>query len=199
MGLVGEFNIYNALAAVSVGLSLDIPPGNITKGLRNLPGVRGRFEVVDEGQPFGVVIDYAHTPDGLQNVLEAARKLTRNRLIVVFGCGGDRDRTKRPLMGQIAADLADVVIITSDNPRTEDPYAIIEDIKKGVEKERKDYEIEADRKRAIYLAASQAQEGDLIVIAGKGHETYQIFKDQTIHFDDAEVAREALMEIFQGS
>lgn len=190
--MVGEFNIYNALAAVGVGLFWDVPPVNIYRGLESLSGVRGRFEIIDEGQPFGVVVDYAHTPDGLENVLKAARDITLNRLIVVFGCGGDRDRKKRPIMGEIAGEYGDLVIVTSDNPRTEDPRKIIAEIQPGVEKNTKDYEVEVDRRTAIQKAISMAERGDLIVIAGKGHETYQIFKNRTIHFDDAEEARKAI-------
>jgi UDP-N-acetylmuramoyl-L-alanyl-D-glutamate--2,6-diaminopimelate ligase len=192
MKMSGTFNVYNALAAVGAGLFMNVSTDAISEGFKTLPGVRGRFELIDEGQDFGVVVDYAHTPDGLQNVLSSAKELVRNRLIVVFGCGGDRDRSKRPIMGEIAAQYGDVVIVTSDNPRTEEPVRIITDIQLGIEKHRKDYIVEVDRKNAIMHAIDIAQSGDLVVIAGKGHETYQIFRDGTIHFDDAEVARESL-------
>jgi UDP-N-acetylmuramoyl-L-alanyl-D-glutamate--2,6-diaminopimelate ligase len=192
MKMSGTFNVYNALASVGTALFMNVPIEAISRGFKTLPGVRGRFELVDEGQSFGVVVDYAHTPDGLQNVLSSAKELVKNRLIVVFGCGGDRDRAKRPIMGEIAAKYGDVVIVTSDNPRTEEPFRIITDIQVGIEKHRKDYIVEVDRKSAIRQAVEVAESGDLIVIAGKGHETYQIFRDKTIHFDDAEVAREAL-------
>ena len=195
MKMAGKFNVYNALAAIGTGLFMGVPPSAITKGLERTKGVRGRFELVSEGQPFGIIVDYAHTPDGLKNVLESAKLLTKNRLIAVFGCGGDRDRTKRPVMGETAAILSDVIIVTSDNPRTEEPEAIIADIISGVKKIRKDYQIEPDRRNAIRLAIEQAKDGDVIVIAGKGHETYQIFKDKTIHFDDAEEARLALKQV----
>ncbi len=192
MKLVGEFNIYNALASVGVGLFMDIPPAIISSGIAKLKGVRGRFELIEEGQNFGVVVDYAHTPDGLRKVLKAAKELTQRRLITVFGCGGDRDRKKRPIMGEIAAEYSDVVVITSDNPRTEDPKSIIAEIQVGVAKKRGDYLVFVDRREAIFEAIGMAEEGDLVVIAGKGHEDYQIFGTKRVHFDDAEVAREAI-------
>ncbi|MCE1245950.1 MAG: UDP-N-acetylmuramoyl-L-alanyl-D-glutamate--2,6-diaminopimelate ligase [Firmicutes bacterium] len=196
---IGTFNIYNALAAVATCLKMNVPPVAISRGFSNLPVVRGRFETIDEGQSFGVVVDYAHTPDGLKKILETARELTQRKLIVVFGCGGDRDRTKRPIMGEHAAEFGDLVIITSDNPRTEDPVSIINEIRPGVEKNGRDYVIEPDRRTAIFRAIESAKAGDLVVIAGKGHETYQIFKDKTIHFDDAEVAREAIGALAESS
>lgn len=195
MNMTGMFNVYNALAAVGTGLFLNITPAAITKGLENLKGVPGRFETINEGQDFGIVVDYAHTPDGIKNVLQSARVLTNNRLIIVFGCGGDRDRTKRPIMGKYASELADMVIVTSDNPRTEDPMAIIADILPGIEEGNAKNIVEADRKTAIYTAINAAQKGDIVVIAGKGHETYQIFKDKTITFNDLETAREAVLEL----
>ena len=199
MKMLGLFNIYNALAAVGTGLFLGIPPVSISRGMANIKGVRGRFEVVDEGQEYGVVVDYAHTPDGLKNVLESAKELTGKRLITVFGCGGDRDSKKRPLMGEFASEYSDLIIITSDNPRTEDPLAIIRDILPGIEKGRTHYMVEADRRKAIFNAVELAEEGDLIVIAGKGHETYQIFKNKTVDFDDVATAREAIIERFKNS
>jgi UDP-N-acetylmuramyl-tripeptide synthetase len=156
--------------------------------------VRGRFERVNEGQPFLVLVDYAHTDDALRNVLKTARELTRNRLIVVFGCGGDRDRAKRPLMGEEAARLSDFVIATSDNPRSEDPLLILNDIRVGLARVSKNYDLMVDRREAIFRAILQARPGDVILIAGKGHETYQILPTGKIHFDDREVAREALDE-----
>jgi UDP-N-acetylmuramoyl-L-alanyl-D-glutamate--2,6-diaminopimelate ligase len=152
-------------------------------------GVPGRFESIDEGQPFDVIVDYAHTPDALANVLEAARDLASGRVICVFGCGGDRDREKRPEMGRIASQLADVVIVTSDNPRSEDPIAIIDEIRRGLVGAA---EIEPDRTGAIRLAVEAAREGDVVVIAGKGHEQGQELEDRTIPFDDREAARDAL-------
>ena len=151
----------------------------------------GRFEPVDEGQDFGVLVDYAHTPDSLENVLRTARDLAQNRLICVFGCGGDRDRGKRPLMGRIASELADLAIVTSDNPRSEGPEAIIAEILAGAN----GAEVEPDRREAIARAIGVADEGDVVVIAGKGHEQGQQFADRTVPFDDREVAREALRRL----
>jgi UDP-N-acetylmuramoyl-L-alanyl-D-glutamate--2,6-diaminopimelate ligase len=195
--LGGYFNVLNALAAAGVGWALGVPEETIRAALAAVPGVPGRFEAVREGQPFSVIVDYAHTPDGLLNVLDAARALNPNRLLAVFGCGGDRDRTKRPQMGALAARLADVAIVTSDNPRTEEPAAIIGDILAGIDalpasERRAEVVVEPDRRAAIHAACASAQPGDLVLIAGKGHEDYQIFADRTIHFDDREVAREYL-------
>ena len=164
--------------------------------LESFGGVPGRFELVDEGQDFAVIVDYAHTPDGLENILHTAREITEKRIITVFGCGGDRDRTKRPIMGRLAAELSDVVIATSDNPRTEDPEFILSQVEEGVEEKigSKHHEKEVDRRKAIFRAVELAEKGDIVVIAGKGHEDYQILADKTIHFDDREVAREALKE-----
>ena len=154
----------------------------------------GRFELVREGQDFAVIVDYAHTPDGMENVLRTARAVTKGRIIAVFGCGGDRDRTKRPIMGRIGAEMADIAILTSDNPRTEDPAAIVDEVERGVLPVigDKPYEKIVDRRTAIFHAIGRAQAGDTVVILGKGHETYQILKDGTIHFDDREQAREAI-------
>ncbi|MGQ9782481.1 MAG: UDP-N-acetylmuramoyl-L-alanyl-D-glutamate--2,6-diaminopimelate ligase [Armatimonadota bacterium] len=195
-GAGGHFNVYNALAASAVGVAFGFGLDTIATGLKMAPGVPGRFEFVDCGQDFGVVVDYAHTPDELENVLRAARGVTSRRLIVVLGCGGDRDRGKRPVMGRIAAELADSVVVTSDNPRSEKPEDIIADIVAGVPDERRELvSVVVDRKEAIELAIASASAGDLVVIAGKGHEDYQIFADHTIHFDDREVARAALSRI----
>jgi UDP-N-acetylmuramoyl-L-alanyl-D-glutamate--2,6-diaminopimelate ligase len=188
--LPGLFNISNALAALGCALNLGIPLATCVAGLERVRGVPGRVELVTRPEdPFSVLVDYAHTPDGLENVLKTAREFTRNRLLVVFGCGGDRDKGKRPQMGEIASRLADGVYLTSDNPRSEDPQAIMADVAAGIAGE---YVAEADRADAITHAIDAAKAGDVIVIAGKGHETYQIFADRTIHFDDREVAREAL-------
>ena len=187
----GYFNAYNGLAAAAAGLALGVELATVARGLESAPKVAGRFESVDAGQDFGVLVDYAHTPDGLQSLLRTARKLAKNQLIVVFGCGGNRDRGKRPIMGRIAAELADVVIITSDNPRGEDPEAIIRDILEGVPASVHP-QVFVDRREAIERALRAAQRDDLVVIAGKGHEDYQIFADRTIHFDDRTVAREVL-------
>lgn len=192
--ITGMFNIYNVLGAVGAAVAENVPVNIIEQALENFMGVPGRFELVDCGQPFAVVVDYAHTPDGLENILRTARQITEKKIITVFGCGGDRDKTKRPIMGRIAAELSDAVIATSDNPRTEDPAAILEDVMKGVEEKigTKPYEKIQDRHEAIFVAIAMAQPGDTVVIAGKGHENYQILKTGTIHFDDREVAREAL-------
>jgi UDP-N-acetylmuramoyl-L-alanyl-D-glutamate--2,6-diaminopimelate ligase len=188
--LPGLFNVSNALAAIGCALSLGIPLATCVAGLERLRGVPGRVELVTRPEdPFSVLVDYAHTPDGLENVLATAREFTRNRLLVVFGCGGDRDKGKRPQMGEIAARLADGVYLTSDNPRTEDPEAIMADVAAGIPG---DHVAIADRAEAIQRAIDEAKAGDVLVIAGKGHETYQIFADKTLHFDDREVAREAL-------
>lgn len=196
MGIGGAFNTYNALAAASVGFALGMKIDEVVLGLSKAKAVAGRFESVECGQDFGVLVDYAHTPDELENVLTTARSLTRNRLIVVFGCGGDRDRGKRPIMGGIGARLSDVVVVTSDNPRSEDPNSIIECILKGIPSDcSSNVKIAPDRREAICWAVNNARTGDIVVIAGKGHEDYQIFSDRTIHFDDREVAREALLEL----
>jgi UDP-N-acetylmuramoyl-L-alanyl-D-glutamate--2,6-diaminopimelate ligase len=191
--LPGRFNVQNALAALSVGLISGIEPELCCRALAAMQGVPGRFERVDSGQPFAVIVDYAHSPDSLENVLRTARELTSGKLIVVFGCGGDRDRTKRPVMGGIAARLADHVIVTSDNPRSEDPEAIVAEIVAGFPPGPGTVRrVAVDRAAAIHEAIDAAAPGDVVVIAGKGHETYQITGSQTIHFDDREVAREAL-------
>jgi len=189
--LRGRFNVENVLGAVAAARLLGIDDDAIAYGVKELRGVPGRFEAVDEGQPFAVLVDYAHTPDSLENVLRTARDLAQNRVICVFGCGGDRDRGKRPLMGRIASDLADVAIVTSDNPRSEDPDAIIAEILTGAG----DAEVEPDRREAIARAVEAAGEGDVVVIAGKGHEQGQQFADRTIPFDDREVARDALRRL----
>jgi UDP-N-acetylmuramoyl-L-alanyl-D-glutamate--2,6-diaminopimelate ligase len=191
--LTGRFNIYNALAAFTVAWREGIDHVAIVKTLGEVKGVPGRLEQVRQGQPFNVVVDYAHTPDGLENVLQAARQVTKGDLIVVFGCGGNRDRGKRPLMGKAAVRLSDYCIITSDNPRDEDPEAIIADILPGVEEvPGASYQVVVDRRRAIAAALARARPGDMVVIAGKGHETYQIVKGRILPFDDRQVAREEL-------
>ncbi|MEN6350658.1 MAG: UDP-N-acetylmuramoyl-L-alanyl-D-glutamate--2,6-diaminopimelate ligase [Syntrophomonas sp.] len=191
MKLVGIFSVYNALAAITFALQEGINPSVITSALEKVEGVAGRFEKVDCGQNFTVIVDYAHTPDGLENILLTARQLATGRLITVFGCGGDRDRTKRPLMGEIAAGHSDFCVVTSDNPRTEDPEKIIADILPGLDRvENSRYAIIADRREAIRHAIHLAKEDDLVVIAGKGHETYQLVKDQVLDFDDRKIAAE---------
>ncbi len=194
--LTGEHNVLNALAAASLGVHVGVPLAQIVEGLESVAAVPGRFERVDCGQPFAVVVDYAHTDDGLRNLIRAARSMTPGRLIVLFGCGGDRDRTKRPKMGHVAATMGDYVIITSDNPRSEDPAQIVREIERGVTAAGKqrgvDYEIVLDRRDAIERAISVASEGDCVLVAGKGHETEQIFADRRVQFDDRAVAREIL-------
>jgi UDP-N-acetylmuramoyl-L-alanyl-D-glutamate--2,6-diaminopimelate ligase len=196
--LVGRPNVYNILAAVATATALDIPFDAIERGIRVLAGVPGRFQLVSTtGDEVTVVVDYAHTDDALRNLLETARPLTSGRLITVFGCGGDRDRTKRPLMGAVAGRLSDLIVITSDNPRSEDPARIIEEIQRGIRTDAKHDITErvrtvVDRRAAIASAIEQARPGDLVLIAGKGHEKYQVIGDRTLPFDDVEVAREAL-------
>ncbi len=190
--LIGKINVYNILAACGAGLSYGIAPDDIARGIAALQAVPGRFERIDEGQPFVVVVDYAHTDDALRNIIAAARGLNPKRVITVFGCGGDRDRTKRPLMGRVAGSLSDLVVLTSDNPRTEDPQAILNDALAGLEGTPAERIVEADRAGAIALAIGAAREGDIVLIAGKGHEDYQVLGTSKIHFDDREVAREAL-------
>ena len=193
--LRGRFNVENVLGAVAAARVLALPDEAIAKGIRDVTGVPGRFEAVDEGQPFTVLVDYAHTPEALANVLSEARALTEGRLVCVFGAGGDRDRGKRPLMGEVATRLADRVVVTSDNPRSEDPLAIIDDILKGTDGSA---EVEPDRALAIERALADADEGDVVVIAGKGHEQGQEFRDRTVPFDDRDVARDALRRLRVG-
>ncbi|MFZ5815499.1 MAG: UDP-N-acetylmuramoyl-L-alanyl-D-glutamate--2,6-diaminopimelate ligase [Bacillota bacterium] len=190
--LVGRFNVYNALAAAAAGLAEGVELPAIQRALEAEEGVAGRLQPVRAGQPFGVFVDYAHSPDSLENVLRTAQGFTRGRLICVFGCGGDRDRTKRPIMGRIAGELADITIITSDNPRSEEPGQIVKEIEAGLRPALAPghfYEVVLDRAEAIRRAVEMAEPDDVILIAGKGHETYQIFKDRTIEFDDRAVAR----------
>jgi UDP-N-acetylmuramoyl-L-alanyl-D-glutamate--2,6-diaminopimelate ligase len=190
--LRGRFNVENVLAAVALARLFEVEDEAIASGVVHLRGVPGRFEAVDEGQPFAVLVDYAHTPRALENVLAEARALAERRLVCVFGCGGDRDRGKRPVMGGVASRLADEVIVTSDNPRSEDPLAIIAEVVAGAEG---DVEVDPDRARAIERALDRADEGDVVVIAGKGHEGGQEFAGETIPFDDREVARDALRRL----
>jgi UDP-N-acetylmuramoyl-L-alanyl-D-glutamate--2,6-diaminopimelate ligase len=187
--LRGIFNVENVLGAVATGLLLDLDGTAIAEGIARVDGVPGRFEAIDEGQPFAVVVDYAHTPDSLETVLRAARGLGDGKVIAVFGAGGDRDRGKRPLMGKVAVELADVAIVTSDNPRSEDPVAIIQDVLQGAGV---DVEIDPDRRAAIHRAVGLAEPGDVVVIAGKGHEQGQDIAGTVHPFDDRTVAREAL-------
>ncbi len=201
--LVGRHNVYNILTAIGIGTALGFGKDVIERGIQAMKAVPGRLEKVDEGQPFGVFVDYAHTEDALVRLLQALREITGNRIITVFGCGGDRDRTKRPKMGAAALRGSDLVIVTSDNPRTEDPLAIIREIEEGMAQgvktaaaplagEKKPYQVLPDRRAAIAAAIALAQPGDTIALAGKGHEDYQIIGIEKLHFDDREAAREEL-------
>ena len=194
INIPGRFSIYNALAAIGTCCLMGIGLDKIKEGLKNVK-VPGRAEVIEIKKDFTIMRDYAHTPDSLENILNTVKAFAKGRLVCVFGCGGDRDRTKRPLMGQISGKIADFTIITSDNPRTEDPKSIIKDIEDGIKKTSGMYIKIADRREAIKYAIQNAQPDDIIVLAGKGHETYQIFKDKTIHFDEKEVVKEILEEI----
>jgi UDP-N-acetylmuramoyl-L-alanyl-D-glutamate--2,6-diaminopimelate ligase len=206
--LVGRYNVHNILTAIGIGAALGISADLIAQGIKTMKAVPGRMEKIDEGQPFGVVVDFAHTEDAIGRVLESVREITTNRIITVFGCGGDRDRTKRPRMGAAAITGSDIVIITSDNPRTEDPLSIIRDIEQGLTEYgikisaldavnqaapgKKPYMIIPGRQEAISVAIDLAGSGDVVVLAGKGHEDYQIIAEKKIHFDDREVAREEI-------
>ena len=193
--LVGRANLANILAATAASIAYGVPLDKIEEGIRNLKAVPGRFERIDEGQPFLVVVDYAHTDDALRNLLAAAKELNPDgRIITLFGCGGDRDRTKRPLMGEAAGRASDIVVLTSDNPRSEDPLLIINDAIVGVQRTGTKCLVEPDRERAVELALDQARPGDIVLLAGKGHETSQVLRDRTIEFDDREVARRILRQ-----
>lgn len=193
--LPGLFNAYNALAAIGTATALGIDVEAIRKGLSSVKRIPGRFDPVEVGQDFRVIVDYAHTPDSLRSALETAREITQGRLITVFGCGGDRDHGKRPLMGEVAGSLSDQVIVTSDNPRSEDPVKIIVEIEVGLKKAGGSFIRIADRKEAIGEALRIAKQNDLVLIAGKGHEKEQIFKDRAVPFDDRQVATEILEEL----
>lgn len=190
----GRFTVYNSMCAVVAALELGTELAKAAKSIATLGGVKGRAEVVPNDRDFTVIIDYAHTPDGLKNILGTFKECRKNRLIVLFGCGGDRDKTKRPVMGSIAAHNADYVIVTSDNPRSEEPMAIINDILEGINGVRTPVKVIENRIEAIKYAISVAQPDDIIVLAGKGHETYQILKDGTVHLDEREVVAEALSQ-----
>jgi len=187
--LVGRINVYNLLAAIGAAQALGLSNEVIEKGIQNLESVSGRFQRVDQGQPFLVIVDYAHTDDALENLIRTARELnTKGRIITLFGCGGLKDRTKRPVMGEVAGRLSDLTILSSDNPRTEDPLKIISDIVVGLQKTSGKYLIEPDREKAIGMAMDEARAGDIVLLAGKGHENYQILADRTLEFDDREMA-----------
>lgn len=192
--LTGNFNVYNSLAALAVGEALGFPLEQVIGALEQVGGIAGRFQKVQGAEDFSVIVDYAHTPDGLENVISTAQAFAKGRVITVFGCGGDRDRTKRPLMGAMAARLSDYCVVTSDNPRTEEPERILQDILPGVAEymQPETYHVEVDRRKAIQYAIQMAQPGDVVLLAGKGHENYQDVNGQKHHFDDYEVAQEAI-------
>ncbi len=193
--LVGRINVYNLLTAIGAAQALGFSNEIIRKGIQNLESVSGRFQCVDQGQPFLVVVDYAHTDDALENLIRTARELNpKGRIITLFGCGGLKDRTKRPVMGEVAGRLSDLTVLSSDNPRTEDPLKIISDIVVGLQKTNGKYLIEPDREKAIAMAMDEARAGDIVLLAGKGHENYQILADRALEFDDREMARRALRE-----
>ncbi|PGS09198.1 MULTISPECIES: UDP-N-acetylmuramoyl-L-alanyl-D-glutamate--2,6-diaminopimelate ligase [Bacillus] len=192
MKLIGKFNVYNVLAAIAATLVSGVTLQTIIHVVTNLTGVPGRFEVVDGGQDYTVIVDYAHTPDSLENVLTTAKQFAKGNVYCIVGCGGDRDRTKRPIMAGVATEYATHAILTSDNPRSEDPQAILDDMLAGAKGN--NYEVIVDRKEAIFHGVSEAKAEDIIIIAGKGHETYQIIGKEVHHFDDREIAKEAITE-----
>lgn len=193
--IAGKFSVYNSMGAAVCATELGMPIKSVTEAVSSLDGVRGRAEVVPCNRDFTVIIDYAHTPDGLQNILNTFKECPKNRLIVLFGCGGDRDKTKRPKMAAVAARLADFVIVTSDNPRTEEPLKIIDDILVGLKGIPTPYKVIENRISAIKYAVKKAKKGDIIILAGKGHETYQILGTEKIHLDEREIVAEALAEL----
>ena len=193
--LVGRINVYNILAAIGAAQAFGLSNEIIEAGIRSLESVSGRFQRIDLGQPYFVVVDYAHTDDALENLIRTARELNpKGRIITLFGCGGGKDRTKRPVMGEVTGRLSDLTILSSDNPRTEDPLKIISDIIVGLQKTPGKYLIEPDREKAIGVAMDEARAGDIVLLAGKGHENYQILADRTLEFDDRDMARRALRE-----
>ena len=192
--MLGKINVYNILAAIGAGLARGVAAEAILQGIASCAAVPGRFERIEEGQPFLVIVDYAHTDDALRNVIAAARDLKPKRVITVFGCGGDRDRNKRPLMGQAVAEAADLVVLTSDNPRSEDPLSIMNDALVGIRRYDVEHRVEPDREAAIRLALSLANAGDIVIVAGKGHETHQTVGGRKLPFDDREVARRLLRQ-----
>ncbi|MCP5112881.1 MAG: UDP-N-acetylmuramoyl-L-alanyl-D-glutamate--2,6-diaminopimelate ligase [bacterium] len=196
--MLGRINVSNILAAFGAGVAAGISPEKIVEGIANCRAVPGRFEKIEQGQPFLVIVDYAHTDDALKNVIAAARALKPKRVITLFGCGGDRDRAKRPIMGQAAGVASDYVVLTSDNPRSEDPVRIINDALVGLRRQDVPHKVEPDRETAIRLALEEAMPGDAVLITGKGHETYQVIGGQSIPFDDREVSRRLLTEFGYG-
>lgn len=194
MPIPGKFSVYNALAAIATTYAMGLSIESIIQSLADVPGVPGRVQSISSTKGFSIIIDYAHTPDGLENILQTVKEFVKGDIITVFGCGGDRDQTKRPIMGKIAGEYSDYTIITSDNPRTEDPQTILDHIENGIKEHKEKYEKVIDRKEAIQKAIQRAKKDDVIIIAGKGHENYQILKDRIIHFDDVEVAKDYLQE-----
>jgi UDP-N-acetylmuramoyl-L-alanyl-D-glutamate--2,6-diaminopimelate ligase len=195
--MIGQVNVYNALAAAAAGYARDCPNEAIAKGIFDLARVPGRFERVDCGQPFTVAVDYAHTDDALRNLTALARDFVaraglKGKVITLFGCGGDRDRAKRPLMGEAAGKGSDLAVLTSDNPRSEDPITIMNDALVGLQKSGAKYTMEPDRRKAILIALQHAAPGDIVLLAGKGHEKVQVTREGSVPFDDVEVARESL-------
>jgi len=195
LSIPGIFSIYNSLASIAAAVLLGFEIDRIIPALQSYGGVKGRAEVIPTGHDFSVLIDYAHTPDALRNIITAVRGYTKGRVVTVFGCGGDRDKAKRPLMGQIATELSDFTVITTDNPRTEEPEAIIKDIISGISDPNAGFKAIENRREAIYWALDNLESGDVLLIAGKGHETYQILGREKIHFDDREVVAEHLIKI----
>ncbi len=196
VGVPGEFSVYNSLGAIGAAALLGSTLDDIRKGLENI-SVRGRVETVKTGGDYTVIIDYAHSPDSLRSILQTVRDFAPGRVVCLFGCGGDRDRMMRPMMGSISGELADFTIITSDNPRTEEPEAVTQEIEKGIRETDGEYNVIVNRRQAIRFALENARKNDIIVLAGKGHETYQTFRDKTIHFDEREVVKELLNELRQ--
>jgi UDP-N-acetylmuramoyl-L-alanyl-D-glutamate--2,6-diaminopimelate ligase len=195
VNIPARFTIYNVLATLGTGLTLGLEIEDMAEALKSYPGVKGRVEVVPTGRDFTVIIDYAHTPDALEKVIGTFKELNTGRVVTLFGCGGDRDRAKRPRMGEIAARLSDFVIITSDNPRTEEPGKIIDDILSGMKGTATPYIVIENRREAIGWALQNAQPGDIIILAGKGHETYQIIGREKHHFDEREIVGDFLRTI----
>ena len=188
--LHGRFTVYNTLCAISLLLNLGFDIEKISKAVENLNSVKGRGEIVQIPKNFTVMIDYAHTPDGLQNILTSVRDITKGKIILVFGCGGDRDKSKRAEMGRIAGELSNYAVVTTDNPRTENPLLIMNDILCGMEKAKSKIAVIENRRQAIEFALSKARKGDTVILAGKGHETYQIIGKEKIHFDEREIIKE---------
>ncbi|MCQ2452851.1 MAG: UDP-N-acetylmuramoyl-L-alanyl-D-glutamate--2,6-diaminopimelate ligase, partial [Oscillospiraceae bacterium] len=195
LGIPGSFSVYNALSALSAVILLGLEPEQAVKALALCSGVKGRAELVPGGKGYTMLIDYAHTPDALENILNAVKGFQPKRVVALFGCGGDRDPMKRPIMGKIVQNMADFAIVTSDNPRTEEPAAIIRDILAGMDQSRKNFIVIENRREAITWAVQNAQPGDVLIFAGKGHETYQIIGKEKFHFDEREVIRDALAEM----